>query len=228
MKILSIDTSSKTGSVALVDSGHVIADREYAADSGHAEALIAEIDKALKRSKLSLSDIDGIAVAIGPGSFTGLRIGLATAKGLAVSLNKPVVGVSTLLAAAFNIKIEPGRLAVPCLNAYRQEVYACCYADGMREVIPELSVSPEGLCDRLEKLDGSFLFVGDGATVYRDLFSKRLGSRFAVSEQKTAATATGVALLAWERFKSNDPDDISRLAPNYIRKSDAEIKIKLK
>lgn len=230
MKILSIDTSTKTGSVAVLESEKVLVELSYTADSSHSKDLILVIDKALKKAKLELSEINGIAVSIGPGSFTGLRIGLATAKGLAFALNKPIVGISTLEALAFISPLlctcppvvwrkeglgEVERI-IPCLNAYRGEVYCT--------ITNECSIAPEELCRELLKYECDLLFVGDGAIHYKELFKEKLGKRFILAKGESFPIAKNVGLLALEKFERKEFDDIRTLAPNYVRRPDAELK----
>jgi len=220
MKILAFDTSAKVGSVAIMDDEEVVAVREYSSPSGHAEILISEITAVLKRGKCRLCDVEGIAVSVGPGSFTGLRIGLATAKGIAISIGVPIVGISSLQALAFMCRSH--NTIVPCINAYRGEVYAAVYS--LRPLLPECSVSPETLCEKLNEIEGEPVFVGDGAVHYEGLFRERLGEKFKLVKKESFPIATEVGLLALPKFESGSVSDIVTLAPNYIRRSDAEIK----
>ncbi len=284
MKILSIDTSTQVGSVAVLHDEKVCAEVSYQTKSSHAEVLMGVIEEALKKAiligrvaqdfspagsvgrskdlryKAGLDDIDGIAVAIGPGSFTGLRIGLATAKGLAIATGKPIVGISTLEALALNPPQPPffkgggGGIIVSCINAYRGEVYCripsplgprpSCSSGGGEGHLPaggsvaggegadvtcECSITPEALCDILcrggAQSPPEFLFIGDGAIHYKDLFKERLGKRFKLTKGDRFPIAAEVGLLALPRFREGRVSDIITLAPNYIRKSDAELKL---
>lgn len=226
MLILSIDTSTAVGSVALIKDDKVLREKEYTTKGSHAEVLLKNVDELLKKCKLDISDIDGFGVAIGPGSFTGLRIGLATAKGLALASNKPIVGISTLKALFFSLRscertsVRAYEI-VPCINAYRNEVYT--FVEG---VVPESSVSPEELCEKLLKTDRKYVFIGDGAVHYKELFKKLLCEKFVLADEKEVGSiAASVGLLALQEIKNNKGASISLLAPNYIRKSDAEIKL---
>ena len=130
MKLLAIDTSTDRLSLAVTDGDKVIGRFHRPAKRSHSRLLIPSIDKLLKKAKLKLKDIDGFVVSIGPGSFTGLRIGVTTVKGLAYSLRKPIVTVPTLNAIAHNIKNFRG-IICPVLDARKNKVYACIYrSDG--------------------------------------------------------------------------------------------------
>lgn len=217
MRVLSIDTATNLGSVAIVEDDKVVVELEYDSKSSHAEVLLQYVETVLKKAKCELSDLNGIAVTIGPGSFTGLRIGLATAKGLAIAAGKPLVGVSTL--AALNktpetCNVERETAVVACMNAHRDEVYA-----------DESVISPSLLADKLSKMDGDIVMVGDGAVAYKKIFEKKLGKRFKIAKH-SITTAAGAGLLALPRFKEGRTDDIAGLLPNYIRRCAAEEKTK--
>lgn len=215
MKILSVDTSVRKGSAAVVEDGRVISEHVYEAVSSHSEMLLSGIDRTLKKAGMMLNDIDAFAVCIGPGSFTGLRIGLSTVKGLAMARGRPIAGVSTLEALRM---CHPG--AIPCINAYRGEVYVL--VDGM---LPECSISPERLCDELLKDGRPYTFIGDGAIFYKELFKSRMGGRFdLIEDEKHLSLAGNAGIIAYERLKKGPGDDIASLVPNYIRRPDAELK----
>jgi tRNA threonylcarbamoyl adenosine modification protein YeaZ len=225
MKVLSFDTSTSSGSVAILDNSQVIAMDSYLAESSHAETLFNVIDKVLESCGLKIADVDGIAVAIGPGSFTGLRIGLAAAKGLAYAANKKLVGVSSLEALACGLpEKHPDKIIVPCIDAKRGEIYASAYCKTIREIkVDESSSSPDKLCDILQKFNSKCLFVGNGADSYRDLFMSKMADQFRMVSENICS-AVNIGLIAGEKIKSGSSDDIALLAPNYIRPSAAEQK----
>jgi len=235
MNILSIDTSTHAGSIAVLDGDALLSEISYQTKSGHSEVLIKEIEAALKKAKLKIESIDAFAVAIGPGSFTGLRIGLATAKGLALEGNRPILGISSLEALAYSLRSMKHEARsmniVPCINAYRGEVYVATY-----NIVPhascflpqimlnECSITPDALCDRLKDIEDELFFIGDGAIQYKDIFAQRLGNRFVLSKEKIFPIAGAAGLIAFKRLQKNERDELIRLIPNYIRKSDAETK----
>src|SRR5688500_11647642 len=176
MLILALDTTTSGGSCALMRDNRIV--REDASDSSrsHAARLPGELVSLLEREAVALAEIDGLAVGIGPGSFTGLRVGIATMQGLAVALNRPLFGVSALDALAHLAFGGSGTSAGPdpsgtaasvatWIDAWRGEVYAATYKDG-REVEPATVARPAELLSRL--LAEPTLFTGDGAAMYQD------------------------------------------------------------
>ncbi|MBI2092464.1 MAG: tRNA (adenosine(37)-N6)-threonylcarbamoyltransferase complex dimerization subunit type 1 TsaB [Deltaproteobacteria bacterium] len=238
MKVLSFDTSTSSGSVSVLDNFKVVAADSYLAESSHAEILFNVIDKILESSGLKIADVDAIGVAIGPGSFTGLRIGLAAAKGLARANNKALVGVSSLEAIACGLpEKHPDKIIVPCIDAKRGEVYASAYEAGekcpsaplpsLQRIVDESSFSPDQLCAILEKFDLKCLFAGSGADRYRDLFTSKMAGKFNMLSENISS-AVNIGLIASEKFKNGLSDDVALLAPNYIRPSAAEQKRNLR
>jgi len=226
MKILAVDTATKSCSVAVIDGDTLLAESTSFTGQTHSRHLLNIIDAVLGQTGLKMAQLDGLAVSIGPGSFTGLRIGIASVKGLAFSLNKPVVGVSSLQALAFQCRPNP-YLICAVLDARKQEVYFCHY----RFVNGYLAKdSPEQVAAPAEALRGirePCVFVGNGAKLYRELIAARLGglAHFA-DESRHTIQASAVAWLSLPRFKQQQTDDVQRLVPHYIRKSDAQLNIK--
>jgi tRNA threonylcarbamoyladenosine biosynthesis protein TsaB len=234
MRLLAIDTSTLLGSVALSDNGRLIAEEQLGVEVTHSERLLSTITHLLDAVKWSMEEIDGVAVSIGPGSFTGLRIGMATAKGIALGLEKPIVGVSSLLVLAFN-GISFHANVVPVIDARRGEVYASAYRFKKSEVsrkrpesvMDETAIDPLLLCEKLKKMKGDLLLVGDGTITYEKEFKRRLKGRalFGTWEMRYPH-ASHLCELAFEKLSRGKGDDIAGLAPNYIRRTDAEIGFK--
>ena len=168
MKILSIETSTMLGGVAIIDeTTGLIAETRLNVKTTHSERLMTAVNNTLVQSELTLADIDVFAVAAGPGSFTGLRIGLSTVKGLSYATGKPVVTVPTLDAFAWNFPYSAYPLCL-MLDARKSEVYAAVYKweeNSFSTVIECVSIRPEVL---LETLQGRVLFAGEGVLVYRE------------------------------------------------------------
>src|SRR5512140_772699 len=166
MKILSIETSTMLGGVAIIDdAAGLIAETRLNVKTTHSERLMTAINNTLIQSEMDLDDIDAFAVAIGPGSFTGLRIGLSTVKGLSYATGKKIVTVPTLEAFAWNFQCCPYPVCI-MLDARKGEVYAAVFKwekGGFRRLIPETSIKPEDLLSRLE---GAVLFAGEGVPLY--------------------------------------------------------------
>ncbi|MCK5783063.1 MAG: tRNA (adenosine(37)-N6)-threonylcarbamoyltransferase complex dimerization subunit type 1 TsaB [Desulfobacterales bacterium] len=223
MKILAVDTATRSCSVAIVENSTLLAELTLANGRTHSTHLMGMVESAVKMSGLTVSDIDGFAVARGPGSFTGLRIGISAVKGFAAATGKPLVGVSTLDALAFQFPFS-SYLVCPLLDARRREVYYSQYRfeDGeLKKVTGERilapGITPFGIKEKC-------MFVGDGALVYKKVIVDEMGglAHFAASCQNTIRAAA-VAHLALKRFCNNDTDDVAGFQPTYIRKSDAEL-----
>lgn len=219
MKILAIDTSTASGSIALFEDDQFIAELTTCTQKTHVERLLPLIKTLLSSINTKIEDVDGFALTIGPGSFTGLRIGLAAIKGLAWSLNKPVVGVSTLEALAMNIPYSDKPIC-PILDARKKEVYAGIYkVDGHWpiSVMPDLAISPEAL---VEKIKEPTIFIGDGIKIISEL-KLEIGNRksqivFAPSHL-WSIKALNIGLLAWKRFKKGDAGIPENVNLNYLR-----------
>jgi tRNA threonylcarbamoyladenosine biosynthesis protein TsaB len=241
MRVLGIDTASPTASVAIVEDGALIAEeirgRTGAAGNGafptlkgnHSEIVLPLVDSVLAKSGSRLDDLSGIAISIGPGSFTGLRIGLATVKGLAYDRQLPVVGVSTLLANAVRVKGWSG-LICSLLDARKREVYASLFqSNGQRltrlteDAIASLHNIVHLMKSRREAIDQSVIFIGDGANVYEKLLLDEFAP-FGQIAGGNSSVAAAVASLGIERFSSGTGDDLGALAPLYLRPSEAESK----
>jgi tRNA threonylcarbamoyladenosine biosynthesis protein TsaB len=223
LKLLTIQTATPAGSVALTEGSRLLGELFLDVRRPHGEWLLGAIDRLLAAAGLPVDNLDGFGVTVGPGSFTGLRVGLATVKGLALATGKPLAGVSTLQALA----MQAPYAALPVcalLDARKQEVYAGTFVwqDGLpRPTGPERVLSPERL---LGELTGPVLFVGDGATVYRTLIARQLGSQAhflpAAYDPPRAAHA---ALLAAEVFAAGEAKPAAQVNPVYIRPSEAEL-----
>lgn len=228
MKILAIETATVAGSVAIVDDisgliGEVRVDVKIA----HSERLMPSIEWLLNSSGLSIREIDAFAVSIGPGSFTGLRIGLSTAKGFAYATGKPLVPVPTLDAFARTLPFCKYMIC-PMLDARRNEIYTGLYRweDGIcRKIVSETAISPEEL---LKQIKEPVVLMGEGIKRYRDLITDTLGD-YAIfaPPSKMSPAASEVAGLAMEMLGLGIITDPVTLTPFYIRKSEAELNWKV-
>jgi tRNA threonylcarbamoyladenosine biosynthesis protein TsaB len=223
MLILGIETSTATGSVAIVSDDAVVAQYSLNIEVTHSERLMSTVDRVLKDTGLSMADVGGFAVAIGPGSFTGLRIGLATVKGLAFATGKPVAAVPTLLALAWNLPAAAWPVC-PLLDARKNEVYAALYAfEGAvyAQVMRETTIRLPELAARLS---GKTVFTGEAAHLYRREILDRFGDRALFAPRAaalpSAATVAELGLGLIKNGKGVGPDS---LAPLYIRRPEAEV-----
>ena len=222
MKILGIDTSTPIGSVALIDDENLVAEHTLNIVQAHSSRLMPAIDTVLKWSDITAADLDGCAVGVGPGSFTGVRIGVATIKSLCYALDKPIVGVSTLEAVAYNLRWTNGVIC-PLFDARRSEVYGAIFEGGAewQRLSEELCLPIDAFLDRLGTYTASdcpINFVGDGLFTYGDAVRERLGGRaqFADAIFNVPRGAT-VAHLGRQRLQNDNVDDYWTLVPNYVR-----------
>jgi tRNA threonylcarbamoyladenosine biosynthesis protein TsaB len=241
MKVLAIDTSTMLGGIAVCDdSAGMIAEVRLNVKSTHSERLMAEIDHILKQSALSISDMDVFAIAVGPGSFTGLRIGLSTAKGLSYATGRPIVAVPTLEAFAWNFPFSRYPVCT-LLDARRKEVYAALFrweTDGFVRVVDETAVGITTLLkgikmgtQRSDKerdqgpLHEATIFAGEGAILYKDeIIEEMEGDAFFASPEKMVPSPANVASLGIKKALRGEFSEPVSLVPWYLRKSEAEMK----
>lgn len=224
MKILAIDTSSRKLSAAIVEEGKVIGYSSLNPKGGHSSHLILLLDKLLKKTKLSLNRINLLAVSIGPGSFTGLRIGVTAIKGLALASRKKVVAVSSLDALAYNALKQKEEFICPIIDAKKNKVYAALYRKngcGLKKCSKDLLVS---VADLVKIINKPTLFLGDAIKVYKEEFLSGLNQKaFFADESLWFPQAKIVARLGAElarRKKFINPLD---LVPVYLHKRDCQI-----
>jgi len=221
MKILGIDTSTMMGAVGIVDGEELVAELRTNVAVTHSERLMAHVDGLLKSARLTIGDIDGFAVNVGPGSFTGLRIGLAAVKGMAYATGKPVAGVGALDALADNLPFCAYQVC-PVLDARKKMVYAAIYkdVDGVRQTILPVSVlTPEAFVEHIKE---PTVFLGEGAYVYREYITERAGglAHFAPRAYSYPSGAT-LAFRGLAEIMAGRAADPYSLVPEYIRDPDA-------
>ncbi len=221
MRILAVDTSSNVASAAIVDDNKLVCECVLNNKLTHSQTLLPMIDEVFKKSELTPFDIDVFAVASGPGSFTGLRIGVTTIKGLAHAVEKPVCSVNTLEALAYNLPYCPHIIA-PIMDARREQVYNAFYKweKGVLKVIEEpRAISLEDCLDQLLKMGEKVVFLGDGVAVFRDKIKYTLGELAFFAPQ---LACTSRAACVAEAAKNKETISYGELAPQYLRKSQAE------
>ncbi len=219
-----MDTSSAAGSVALLEEGTLRAHASTPGPYAHAESLLPALDALLRESGLAIEAVDGFAVAAGPGSFTGLRIGISTMEGLAFATGRPIAGVSTLEATAFHYR-DRSRLVAPFLDARRGEVYAALYraSDERLDVVVEPAcLPPDAFLARLAGRDAeTILIAGSGADLHRQAILRTLGPRTATAGAPSSL-AEEVARLGERRLAAGQGAPLGTLRAVYLRPSDAE------
>jgi tRNA threonylcarbamoyladenosine biosynthesis protein TsaB len=227
MRVLAVETSTLTGATALVEGDTVVAECRLSIAITHSERLLPALDHLLTVAGLTLSDVDAYAVAVGPGSFTGLRIGLSTVKSLAFATRKPLAGVPTLDALAWSLPFSVHPVC-PILDAKKGEVYSALYrtdAGRLERLWDARAIAPEALAEALAReVRGPVVFLGDGVTPFAPVLRRLLGeaARFAPPAQRvpSAVTVADLARAALERGESADP---AGLVPLYLRRSEAEL-----
>lgn len=223
-KLLGVESSSPVFSVA-VSSGQKILSSLKAEGMGRpAELLTNLIEKALGRARISLEDLDGFAVSIGPGSFTGLRVGVMTVKTLAWALKKPVLPVSSLAVAAYNVSDQKNPIC-SFLDARKGKVYTALFAangqEGLRRVKADSLSQPEEV---LKSLDQRAVLLGDGVRRYEDLIrTVGQGKITCTPDSKWTPRADNVCRIAFTRWPSGVVDDPHRLVPQYLYSKDSDI-----
>lgn len=225
MKILAIDTSSIVATCAILDDDKILAEYILNHKMTHSQTIMPMIEQVLDSLNLKPTDIDVYAAAKGPGSFTGLRIGIATIKGLAHATSKAVVGVSTLDALAFNLPFSEG-IVVPMMDARRDRVFTGIYkwsTEGLSIVMNQDVLEIDELIKILKERNENIVFNGDGTLVFKDRLIKELGKKANFAPRSVnMARASSVAELAMQKAKEGTFDNLYELAPDYLRESQAQ------
>lgn len=225
MKILAFDSSGLVASVAVLEEERMIAEYTVNYKKTHSQTLLPMLDEVVKMIELDLHEIDAIAVAAGPGSFTGLRIGSATAKGLGLALDKPLVPVPTLEGLAFNLCGCPDVIC-PMMDARRKQVYTGLYTfvDGKMQVLKEQTACPvEEILEECNARGRKVVFLGDGVPVCRSIIEETVRVPYAFAPAHMSRQRAGaVGMRAFDYIRENKTETAAEHAPVYLRKSQAE------
>lgn len=229
MKILALDSSGLVASVAVLTEHTLIAEYTVNYKKTHSQTLLPMIDEIARMIELDLNEIDAIAVAKGPGSFTGLRIGSATAKGLGLALKKPLIGIPTVDGLAYNLYGYQG-IICPLMDARRNQVYTGIYRfeKGQFTVIQQQeAIDITEIIDKVNHLNESVIYLGDGVPVYEEQLRTRTKVSFEfapahVNKQRAAA----IGALAMQYFKNGQIETAMEHEPEYLRLSQAERELK--
>lgn len=220
MLILAFESSAKAASVALCRDGHLVSQYSQCSGLTHSRTLLPMAEDMLKNAELTLRDVDLIAVAHGPGSFTGIRIGVSTVKGLAWAGDIPCVGVSTLEAMAWH-GLAAGGVVCPVMDARRSQVYNALFEikDGRpQRLCPDRPIALAELAEDVKKLDAPVFLVGDGAAITKAFFDAQGIPCCVAPENLLWQDAWGVAMAAMDK----EPGNADSLLPVYLRLSQAE------
>ena len=224
MRILAFETSAKAASVALTEDGKLLGESYQNTGMTHSQTLMVMAQDLLKQCGLKVSDLTAVAVAEGPGSFTGVRIGVAAAKGLAWGAQLPCCGTSTLEAMALSLNAWQGTVCA-CMDARRSQVYNAVFraeAGELRRLTPDRAISLEELGQELAGIEGPVFLVGDGAPLTWRTLKDAVPALVLPAEQRMHQRAVGVALLAQKKLEEGCGCDGAALVPNYLRLSRAE------
>lgn len=223
MNILGIETSTKTGSVAVMNENGLVCQYTLSIDVTHSERLMVTVDRVLKDARMSLKDISGLAVSVGPGSFTGLRVGIATVKGLAFATGLPVAAVPTLKALAWNLYYS-SYPACPLQDAKKREVYAAIYRYDGSSIVQTMKETAISISALSTLISGPVLFTGEASIAFRSEIENAFGSRAYFAPLAlclpSAASVADIGLRMIAAGQTTDPND---LAPMYVRRPEAEV-----
>ena len=224
MLILAFETTAKAGSVALLEDGKLLAESYQNTGLTHSQTLMVMAEDMLKQAGKTVADVTAVAVAEGPGSFTGVRIGVAAAKGFAWGGELPCCGVSTLEAMAETLGVYQGYVCA-CMDARRNQVYNALFQaeDGKLERVTEdRAIALAELKTDLEHIDGPIFLVGDGAALTYKTLKDAVPELILPPEHRMHQRASGVAILAARKLAAGEVCDANALTPNYLRLSQAE------
>lgn len=223
MKILAVDTSSKICSVCIMEDSEVLLEKHTNDEKTHSQNLMPLIDELFNETNLTLDDINLLACSQGPGSFTGIRIGLATIKAFADAKNIPVVGVTSLESLAYNIT-ETG-LIVSLIDAKNDNVYYSLFSNNgttYNQIGEFKSDSIQNILDDLFIYDDKLIFVGDGSEVHHDKIKSLIKNSVFAEHTQNLQTSISIAKSAYNKFKKGMYGDSDSLLPIYLKKSQAE------
>ena len=225
MRILALDSSGLVATVAILEDDVTLAEYTVNYKKTHSQTLLPMLDEIVKMIEFDLDTVDAIAVSGGPGSFTGLRIGAATAKGLGLALNKPLINIPTVDGMAYNLYGNTG-LICPIMDARRNQVYTGLYRfeNGEFQVVEEqMAIAVQGLIEKLNAYGEKVTFLGDGVPVYKNgLMSELKVEHYFAPAHMNRQRATAVGALAMEYFKAGKVESAMEHKPDYLRLSQAE------
>lgn len=225
MRIIAVDSSGLVATVAVIEDESMIAEYTINYKKTHSQTLMPMLDEIIKMTDIDLESIEAIAVAAGPGSFTGLRIGSATAKGLGLALGIPVIGVPTVDALAYNLW-DTDKIICPVMDARREQVYTGIYEfedDGYKIIEGQMAIAVSELMDKINGLGREVIFLGDGVPVYKDLINSLAKVPvFYAPAHMSRQRAGAVGVLGIKLFKEGKYETAAEHKPDYLRLSQAE------
>lgn len=225
MRILAVDSSGLVASVAIVEDDNMMAEYTVNYKKTHSQTLLPMLDEIVKMIDLDMNTIDAIAVSAGPGSFTGLRIGSATAKGLGLALDKPLISVPTVDGLAYNL-FGHQHMVCPIMDARRNQVYTGLYQfdeNGMDTVLPQCAIGIDEIVEKVNEVSAPVVFLGDGVAVFKDYIAEHCQVPFSFAPaHMNKQRASAVAALALVYAVEGKLETAADHRPDYLRLSQAE------
>lgn len=224
MKILSLDSSTSSATCSVIEDEKMLGEVTFNYKKQHSVLLMSIIDSLLSNLELTVNDLDGFAVSSGPGSFTGLRIGIATIKGLSQGSGKPFIGVSSLDALAFNMAYTSG-IICPIIDALRGNVYTALYnfeGAKLNKLTENLILPLDELIELLKEKDETVCFIGDACPIYREQIQSKLNRSTFAPAHLNVVKASSLGELGINMLEHGEKSDLLSFAPSYMRKSQAE------
>ncbi len=223
MKILGVDTSSKFLSIALSENADIIKEESHLLDRRHASELVPKVRELLKKTRTPINKISAFIIGLGPGSFTGLRIGVSAVKGFGIASGKPCIGVASIDSIACNVQ-EDNENIIPIIDAKRNQVYAAVYRKkGSRVVrLSDYLLLPIG--ELLKKVKGSPVFLGDGAGLYRDDILNSSKKAVFLEDKYWYPKAGNLIKLGFSKVSKAKKQNLGKLTPLYLYPKDCQVK----
>jgi tRNA threonylcarbamoyl adenosine modification protein YeaZ len=224
MLVLSVDSSTESASCAILQDNRLLGEINYNYKKQHSVILMSMIEELLKNLALRVDQLDGFVVCKGPGSFTGLRIGIATVKGLSQGTGKPFVGMCSLDALAYNMAYTEGVIC-PILDALRGNVYTALYKfkeEKLERISEYMAISLEELIDKLKETGEACSFIGDGVPLHKEVLKQAFPKVSFAPAHLNFVRASALGELGLIRLENGEAEDVNTFAPVYLRKSQAE------
>ncbi len=225
MKILALDSSGLVASVAVLEDDNLLGEFTMNYKKTHSQTLLPMLDEVADMIELDIQTIDAIAIAGGPGSFTGLRIGSATAKGLGLALKRPIISVPTVEGLAYNLYGNRD-LVCPLMDARRNQTYTGLYEfknEGMTTLVEQCAVGIEEILEKINEIGRPVVFLGDGVPVFRDIIEEKCQTEHSYAPAHLNKQRAGaVGALAMEYYRRGKFEDAAEHKPDYLRLSQAE------
>ena len=225
MRILALDSSGLVASVAIASEEALLAEYTINYKRTHSQTLLPMLDEIIRMADLDLSDIDAIAVSAGPGSFTGLRIGSATAKGLGLALDKPIIPIPTVDGLAYNL-YGTDKMVCPIMDARRDQVYTGLYEfidDRLNVISPQKALSIDELVEEINQIGRETIFLGDGVPIHRERIENKMKNDYEFAPiHMNRQRAGAIAALGLQYYRLGQVESADQHQPVYLRMSQAE------